>query len=177
MPEATPPSGSPVVTESDHHDTITMEDLFRELRRQSYNGVRTKAKSDPPPPVPFYKKTFMGLTWGSWMAWTFKGLVVIAATVILYLKTVDAKLNGLDHRVKSKTSAAEVRQAVDATVKFHASYGDHDVVEKRFKLSEERFVSLEKEQKIIRESQIRQEGTNAAQKTSLERIERLLRRR
>ncbi len=179
MSSNTPTNGVPIVppTEVEASDQQSFNEFVRRVAASVGQGRYVPGAPIPPSDPPsFWTKKVLGFSTRNWLGWAIKGAVVVATTVLVYVNTVDAKLTELNTAVKEKPSKADVTKTVINALTHHTLFESHPVEGERIGENDERLDALEGEQRLIRESQIRQEGIDTSQNASLLRIERSLKR-
>lgn len=117
------------------------------------------ASSLPPtPPSPPQPRRFLGLDKGSWMKLFLGWALAVGTFVFTWYNTVNSSLDDL----KARPTAEQVKEIIHEDIQDHSN-SIHPPTEERLKY-------IEGEQKIIRESQIRQEAVDMQQTETLKEI-------
>lgn len=108
-------------------------------------------------------RKLLGVQIGSWMQWVVGFLILgVIGAATWWLKLRDD--------LRDRPTTEQVREVLDAKTRDHEDRGSHPKIEQRLE-------GLEGSQRLIRESQVRQEGIDSRQADTLEAIRDDLRNR
>lgn len=119
--------------------------------------VAASMPSDPPPPPP--KRKVLGLEIGAWMKLLLGWTLAVVTFVFTWYNTVNASLEDL----KARPTLEQIEKVIHDDINHHTNEGAHPEAQRRLE-------NLEKEQRVIRHSQIRQETIDTQQTETLREI-------